>query len=148
MIEFKRWCLVTSTWILWLSLTGWLFCTSLWYEAWHLGLIKYACMQTYTPPMRAFMAFVYHPLSGILINLMILAGFLSVSLMVIVVKHRDKSTEKLFNLIGSRNSNPILFAAASVGIACACCYNEPYSSTSAMLCILVGTVLIIVAAAL
>jgi hypothetical protein len=48
---------------------GAMFSTALYYGAWRSGILKYLCMQRRTPLIQLHEAVVYHPLTGLAINI-------------------------------------------------------------------------------
>lgn len=130
-------------WSLWLSFTAWLFLAGLWGHAWRLGILKYCCMQTFTPSMHAFMNFVYHPLSCALFNLMLVFSFASVAMMVFCIKHRHQTKEKLQRLFESRKSKVLALIAAFVLIDCSYSFSAPYSPIHLPLALLTGALVVV-----
>lgn len=134
-------------WFAWIAITGWLLLTSIWLEAWHTGLIKYACMQKFTKEMNDFGTFVHHPATGILINLMLLTGLMSVASMIVYVRQESRFAKLIgfFSTFNAKNARVISFSYVFVLITCACCFGEPYSIFSWLLSWLAGSLIVVLA---
>ena len=60
----------------WLGLSAALFLWGIYIQMWRFGIIKYACMQEFTPEMNQHLYFVYHPLVAVESQIAIwLSGF-------------------------------------------------------------------------
>lgn len=78
----------------WLALSASLFLWGSYIFLWRLGVIKYACMQEFTPAMNEHLMFVYHPLVGIASEMAIMLSGLVLSYMILELKFGSQSALK------------------------------------------------------
>lgn len=102
-------------WIAWFALTGYLLCSTVYYGAWRLGIIKYACMQPETASMSAHLNVVYHPMTGLAVEVAAVLVTLNLVLMLCNLRYGPRIGTKMRGWFALLVANPYMSLAV---IAC------------------------------
>jgi len=98
-------------WAVWLSITGYLLCNAIYFHAWRIGLIKFACMQKTTDSMLAHMALISHPSLRLILDATFLIVGISLLAMIVDLRHGSLAWSKIrrFFALLSKKPDSILF---------------------------------------
>lgn len=84
-----------AKWVFWIGSTGYMFLLAGYHVAWRSGILKFACMQEFTPAMNAQLEFLNDQFTYLTCRGLLILVVFNIVLLLFKVKFKDQSAEKL-----------------------------------------------------